>query len=154
MAIKRSRALLISRAHDLEKRQHLFSHGVLKPSPPSRTGMFGSGTALDITPEVVRAEREIHAKWSHKPAYAPKTVEVEEGEDLPPSYEMSEIVETRTFEVAPQSSSALRQGGSSAESSGRSASIDVAGPGPASQRVPPPLPPRKGNAEARVPGGY
>ncbi|KAL1405979.1 hypothetical protein Q8F55_007662 [Vanrija albida] len=58
-------------AHDLEKRQHLFAHGVLRPLPPARVGIFGTGTPLDMTPEVRRAGAEIEKRWSAKPVFAP-----------------------------------------------------------------------------------
>lgn len=141
--------VLTFRAHDLEKRQHLFGHHVLKPLPPARTGMFGSGTALDITPEVVRQEREIHAKWSHRPAYAPVTIETEDVDDQPPSYEKSEIDSKRASAEAPASSSAVSGvGGPSSVAS----SVD-AGLTQAAQRIPPALPPRKGKVEPHMPGG-
>ncbi|TXT08713.1 hypothetical protein VHUM_02841 [Vanrija humicola] len=58
-------------AHDLEKRQHLFAHGVLQPLPPSRVGIFGTGSVLDMTHEVRRAGAEIEKRWSNAPVYAP-----------------------------------------------------------------------------------
>lgn len=102
--------------------------------------MFGSGTALDITPEVVRQEKEIHAKWSHRPAYAPVTVDAEQPDEQPPSYEKSEIDSKRVSEVVPESTT------------GVAASLN-AGLTQASQRIPPALPPRKGHAESHMPGG-
>lgn len=58
-----------NRAHDLEKRQHLFGHGVLKPLPRDQVGLFGSGNGLDQTADVVRQENEIEAKWSARHIY-------------------------------------------------------------------------------------
>lgn len=103
--------------------------------------MFGSGTALDITPEVVRKEKEIHAKWSHRPAYAPVTVDTEEADSQPPSYEMSE----RDTQRVPHAAGSSSVGGVAG-------SVD-ASLTQAAQRIPPPLPPRKGNVEQHMPGG-
>lgn len=117
--------------------------------------MFGSGTALDITPEVVRQEREIHAKWSHKPAYAPVTVDVdiEDTDDQPPPYAETEADNQRVSGSVPQSSTSV---GSVSGVSGVSASVDT-GLTQAAQRIPPPLPPRKGAVgavESHMPGEF
>ncbi|BEI99891.1 hypothetical protein CcaverHIS631_0409340 [Cutaneotrichosporon cavernicola] len=69
-------------AHDLEKRQHLFAHHILQPLPPSQVGIFGSGNGLEITPEVVEAEKRIEAKWSSRPAYIHPEAE-DDGKDTP-----------------------------------------------------------------------
>ncbi|CAK9779990.1 hypothetical protein CC85DRAFT_283575 [Cutaneotrichosporon oleaginosum] len=69
-------------AHDLEKRQHLFAHHILQPLAPSQVGIFGSGNGLEITPEVVAAEKRIEAKWSARPAYIPPEIQ-DDGEDTP-----------------------------------------------------------------------
>jgi hypothetical protein len=71
-----------ARAHDLEKRQHLFAHHILQPLAPSQVGIFGSGNGLEITPDVVAAEKRIEAKWSSKPAYVPIEAQ-DDGEDTP-----------------------------------------------------------------------
>lgn len=70
------------RAHDLEKRQHLFLHRILQPLAPSQVGIFGSGNGLDVSKEAARAEKAIEAKWSSKPAYVP-TDAPDDGSDTP-----------------------------------------------------------------------
>jgi hypothetical protein len=118
-------APLTYRAHDLEKRQHLFGHGILQPLPPSRVGLFGSGSPADITPEVVKAEKGIEAQWSSRPAFQPVDhvydPEVPEPDypDQPPAYSAS---------VAPGATNVTK-------------------------RVPPPLPPRD-IKDAKLPGAF
>ncbi|RSH92982.1 hypothetical protein EHS25_008430 [Saitozyma podzolica] len=55
-------------AFDLEKRQHLFSHSVLRPLPPDQVGWFGSGATSDLDVDIQAAEEEIERKrgWGEK----------------------------------------------------------------------------------------
>ncbi|ORY34271.1 hypothetical protein BCR39DRAFT_575803 [Naematelia encephala] len=53
-------------AHDLEKRQHLFSHGILSPLPPDQTGFYGMGAVTDLGVDIQQAEDQIEQKWSKK----------------------------------------------------------------------------------------
>lgn len=140
------------RAHDLEKRQHLFAHGILQPLPPARVGIFGSGTPRDITTEVVVAEKQIEARWSTRPVFHPQVIERPDSEypDVaPPSYEAS-------------AAGVAAAGAAAGSSTGKSSAIKVPPPLPArtsaattSTAVPPPLPPRhdvKLDAETSMPG--
>ena len=68
-------------AFDLEKRQHLFAHGVIKPLAPNETGFYGSGPFNDQGVNIQKAEDEIDAKFSLKQhaADAVEAVERKEG---------------------------------------------------------------------------
>jgi hypothetical protein len=120
------------RAHDLEKRQHLFGHGIIAPLPPNRVGLFGCGSGRDITPAVVKAEKEIERKWSARPVYQPIDVvddysrPMGDYPDTPPTYDEA------TGSVGSASASAVPSGSSAA------------------RRVPPALPPR----HEKVPGAF
>jgi len=92
---------------------------------------------MDITPAVVKAEKEIEARWSARPAfqpeehvYDPAKPEADYPDTKPPSYE--DVVHGATAAVA-------------------SAPAAATGPSEAIRRVPPPLPPRH---EDKVPGAF
>jgi hypothetical protein len=59
---------LISRAFDLEKRQHLFHHSIIKPLPPNMVGLWGSGSIHDVDVDIQKAEAEIERKWAGRDA--------------------------------------------------------------------------------------
>lgn len=133
------------RAHDLEKRQHLFSHHILAPLPPNKVGVFGCGSPMDITPEVVKAEKEIEGQWSSRPAFQPAdsvddySRPLADYPDTPPSYEEVAAAGVGAgakpvVPVVPGSLNAF-----AASSSGVPA-------GGATRRVPPALPPRHDKA--------
>lgn len=50
----------------MEKRQHLFSAGVLKPLPPHQTGFYGMGIITDVGVDIQAAEKEIDSKFSQR----------------------------------------------------------------------------------------
>ena len=52
------------RAFDLEKRQHLFHHGVLKPLPPNMVGLWGTGSIHDVGVDIHAAEAVIERTWA------------------------------------------------------------------------------------------
>jgi len=54
------------RAFDLEKRQHLFANGILKPLQREQVGIFGMGTVSDQGVDIQAAEEEIEKKFSRK----------------------------------------------------------------------------------------
>lgn len=56
----------LARAFDMEKRQHLFSAGVLKPLPPHQTGFYGMGIITDVGVDIQAAEKEIDSKFSQR----------------------------------------------------------------------------------------
>lgn len=58
------RDLTSGRAFDLEKRQHLFHHRVLKPLPPNMVGLWGTGSIHDVNVDIQAAEAEIERKWA------------------------------------------------------------------------------------------
>ncbi|WWC66210.1 uncharacterized protein I206_100111 [Kwoniella pini CBS 10737] len=53
-------------AFDLEKRQHLFSAGVIKPLPPTQVGFYGMGKIDDLGVDIQKAEEDIDRKFSKK----------------------------------------------------------------------------------------
>lgn len=57
---------LTHRAFDLEKRQHLFANGIIKPLERNQVGFYGSGIITDVGVDIQKAEDEIDAKWSAK----------------------------------------------------------------------------------------
>lgn len=57
---------LTGRAFDLEKRQHLFANGIIKPLERHQVGFYGSGIITDVGVDIQKAEDEIDAKWSAK----------------------------------------------------------------------------------------
>lgn len=50
----------------MEKRQHLFSAGVLKPLPPHQTGFYGMGIITDVGVDIQAAEKEIDSQFSQR----------------------------------------------------------------------------------------
>ncbi len=54
------------RAFDLEKRQHLFANGILKPLKRDQVGIFGMGSVSDAGVDIQAAEDESEKKWSKK----------------------------------------------------------------------------------------
>ncbi|WVQ82753.1 hypothetical protein IAT38_004885 [Cryptococcus sp. DSM 104549] len=53
-------------AFDLEKRQHLFSHGIIAPLQPDQVGFYGMGRVDDLGVDIQRAEDELEKKWSKR----------------------------------------------------------------------------------------
>ncbi|KAL7419305.1 hypothetical protein Q5752_006142 [Cryptotrichosporon argae] len=53
-------------AHDLEKRQHLFSAGVLRPLAPPQVGILGMGAMSDNGLDIQAAEDALEQQWSRK----------------------------------------------------------------------------------------
>lgn len=51
------------RAFDMEKRQHLFSAGVIKPLQPAQVGFYGMGAVTDLGVDIQGAEKEIERKF-------------------------------------------------------------------------------------------
>lgn len=47
----------------MEKRQHLFSAGVIKPLPPRQVGFYGMGAVHDLGVDIQAAEKEIERKF-------------------------------------------------------------------------------------------
>jgi hypothetical protein len=54
---------LINRAFDMEKRQHLFSAGVIQPLQPAQVGFYGMGAVTDLGVDIQAAEKEIERKF-------------------------------------------------------------------------------------------
>lgn len=52
------------RAFDLEKRQHLFATGLIKPLQPDQVGFYGMGAINDLGVDIQAAEKEVERKWS------------------------------------------------------------------------------------------
>jgi hypothetical protein len=63
----RARLILMVRAFDLEKRQHLFANHIIPPLQPHQTGFYGSGIVTDLGVDIQKAEDEIDARFSAKP---------------------------------------------------------------------------------------
>lgn len=55
-----------SRAFDMEKRQHLFSNGIVKPLNPNQVGFYGMGSINDLGVDIQGAEDEIDREFSRK----------------------------------------------------------------------------------------
>lgn len=53
----------MSRAFDMEKRQHLFSAGVIPPLKPHQVGFYGMGSVSDVGVDIQAAEKEIEQKF-------------------------------------------------------------------------------------------
>ncbi|OCF37642.1 hypothetical protein I316_00769 [Kwoniella heveanensis BCC8398] len=53
-------------AFDLEKRQHLFANGIIKPLAPHQVGFYGMGKVDDLGVDIQRAEDELEKQWSRK----------------------------------------------------------------------------------------
>ncbi|WVQ77005.1 hypothetical protein IAR50_006684 [Cryptococcus sp. DSM 104548] len=53
-------------AFDMEKRQHLFEHGIIQPLQPDQVGFYGMGQVDDVGIDIQRAEDELEKKWSLK----------------------------------------------------------------------------------------
>ncbi|WWC86434.1 uncharacterized protein L201_001311 [Kwoniella dendrophila CBS 6074] len=53
-------------AFDLEKRQHLFSAGIIKPLLPNQVGFYGMGKVDDLGIDIQKAEQEIDKKFSQR----------------------------------------------------------------------------------------
>ncbi|WWD09615.1 hypothetical protein V865_007743 [Kwoniella europaea PYCC6329] len=51
-------------AFDLEKRQHLFSAGIIQPLQPGQVGFYGMGSVDDLGVDIQKAEKEIDRKFS------------------------------------------------------------------------------------------
>lgn len=51
------------RAFDMEKRQHLFSAGVIEPLQPRQVGFYGMGAVHDLGVDIQAAEKEIERKF-------------------------------------------------------------------------------------------
>jgi hypothetical protein len=54
----------MTRAFDMEKRQHLFSAGVIKPLQPAQVGFYGMGAVTDLGVDIQAAEKEIERKFT------------------------------------------------------------------------------------------
>ena len=52
------------RAFDMEKRQHLFSAGVIQPLQPAQVGFYGMGAVTDLGVDIQAAEKEIERKFA------------------------------------------------------------------------------------------
>lgn len=48
----------------MEKRQHLFSAGVIQPLQPHQVGFYGMGSVNDVGVDIQTAEKEIERKFS------------------------------------------------------------------------------------------
>lgn len=48
----------------MEKRQHLFSAGVIEPLQPHQVGFYGMGSVHDLGVDIQTAEKEIERKFS------------------------------------------------------------------------------------------
>lgn len=48
----------------MEKRQHLFSAGVIQPLKPREVGFYGMGAVSDVGVDIQTAEKEIERKFS------------------------------------------------------------------------------------------
>jgi hypothetical protein len=59
------RAILMDRAFDMEKRQHLFSAGVIQPLQPRQVGFYGMGAVTDLGVDIQAAEKEIERKFAN-----------------------------------------------------------------------------------------
>jgi hypothetical protein len=55
---------LMIRAFDMEKRQHLFSAGVIQPLQPAQVGFYGMGAVTDLGVDIQAAEKEIERKFA------------------------------------------------------------------------------------------
>lgn len=58
-----ARLTTCDRAFDMEKRQHLFSTGVIKPLQPHQVGFYGMGSVSDLGVDIQSAEKEIEQKF-------------------------------------------------------------------------------------------
>ena len=56
---------LMKRAFDMEKRQHLFSAGVIQPLQPRQVGFYGMGAVTDLGVDIQAAEKEIERKFAN-----------------------------------------------------------------------------------------
>jgi hypothetical protein len=61
--VSRELERLMNRAFDMEKRQHLFSAGVIQPLQPSQVGFYGMGAVTDLGVDIQAAEKEIERKF-------------------------------------------------------------------------------------------
>lgn len=57
--------ILMKRAFDMEKRQHLFSAGVIQPLQPRQVGFYGMGAVTDLGVDIQAAEKEIERKFAN-----------------------------------------------------------------------------------------
>lgn len=48
----------------MEKRQHLFSAGVIQPLQPREVGFYGMGAVSDVGVDIQTAEKEIERKFT------------------------------------------------------------------------------------------
>jgi hypothetical protein len=48
----------------MEKRQHLFASGVIKPLQPHQVGFYGMGAVTDLGVDIQGAEKEIERKFT------------------------------------------------------------------------------------------
>lgn len=48
----------------MEKRQHLFSAGVIPPLKPHQVGFYGMGSVSDLGVDIQAAEKEIEQKFN------------------------------------------------------------------------------------------
>lgn len=55
----------------MEKRQHLFANGIIKPLQPHQVGFYGSGIVNDLGVDIQKAEDLIDEKFSAKPGRHP-----------------------------------------------------------------------------------
>lgn len=55
---------MMRRAFDMEKRQHLFSAGVIQPLQSHQVGFYGMGSVNDVGVDIQTAEKEIERKFS------------------------------------------------------------------------------------------
>jgi len=51
----------------MEKRQHLFSAGVIQPLQPHQVGFYGMGSVSDLGVDIQGAEKEIERKFGSSP---------------------------------------------------------------------------------------
>jgi hypothetical protein len=74
--VLRKRAAAYDRAFDMEKRQHLFSAGVIQPLKPHQVGFYGMGSVSDVGVDIQGAEKEVEQKFSLDPSSAEKKKEL------------------------------------------------------------------------------
>ena len=74
--------MIVRRAFDLEKRQHLFANHVLQPLQPDQVGIFGMGSVSDANIDIQAAEDELERKWSKKAVSESKPIAELKGEGI------------------------------------------------------------------------
>lgn len=48
----------------MEKRQHLFATGLIKPLQPNQVGFYGMGAINDLGVDIQAAEKQIEQTWA------------------------------------------------------------------------------------------